>query len=113
MILDIFLSTRFFGAATSICPGDSPGASPSTDCSTSLPVTDATGATLQHAAQAVIGIFAVVAVLMIVIASLNIMLAQGDPQKVAKARETIIYALVGIVVAASAEVIVTFVLGQA
>ncbi len=38
--------------------------------------------------------------------------AQGEPQKMAQARNTILYAAIGIVVAASAEAIVTFVFGN-
>jgi len=94
---------------TANCPATDPSGG---DCSTGLPKVAATGVTLQHVVQAVIGIFAVVAVLMIVIAALNMMTAQGEPQKIAKARETILYALIGLVVAVSAEVIVTFVLSS-
>ncbi len=111
MIASLFI-TRIFGAARAVCPSDDPNKAPSANCETTLPVTSATGETVQNVAQVVIGIFAVVAVLMIVIAALNIMVAQGDPQKVAKARETIIYALIGLVVAVSAEVIVAFALGS-
>lgn len=79
---------------------------------TDLPRAGASSANLQHIIQIVLGIVAVVAVLIIVIAGLNFVVSQSDPQKVARARETIIYALVGLVVTILAEVIVTFVLGS-
>lgn len=83
-----------------------------TDCSTGLPTPDASSSNLQNFLQIIFAIFAVVAVLVIIIAAFNIVTAQGDPSKVAKQRGTIIYALVGLGVAISAEVIVTFVLGR-
>jgi type IV secretory pathway VirB2 component (pilin) len=79
---------------------------------TDLPQAGATSANLQNILQIVIGTFAVVAVLIIVIAGLNIVTAGGDPSKVAKARGAIIYALVGLVVAIMAEAIVSLVIGH-
>jgi hypothetical protein len=88
------------------------GSACSTDCSTGLPTAGASTSNLQGLLQIVLGIFAVIAVLVIVIESFNFVISQGDPQKVAKARSTILYALVGLVVAVSAELIVTLVLGH-
>ncbi len=68
--------------------------------------------TTTAAGKLVFGIFAVLAVLIIVIAAFNIVIAQGDPSKVAKQRGAIIYALVGLVLAISAEILVTAVLGR-
>jgi type IV secretory pathway VirB2 component (pilin) len=79
---------------------------------TNLPQGAASSSNLQHILQIVIGTLAAVAVLIIVIAGLNFVTAGGDSQKVAKARGTIVYALVGLVIAISAEAIVTFVLGN-
>ena len=44
----------------------------------------------------------VIAFLVIVIAGLRFILSQGDPDKSAKARNTVIYAVVGLVIAVSA-----------
>lgn len=79
---------------------------------TNLPVAKATSANLQHILQLAFGIIAVVAVLIIVIAAFQIVIAQEDSNQVAKARETIIYAAVGLAIAISAELIVSFVLGK-
>jgi hypothetical protein len=51
-----------------------------------------------------------VAVLMLVIAGLRFITAGGDSNAVAQARGTIIYAIVGLIIVASAQVIVHFVL---
>lgn len=61
----------------------------------------------------VIGIFAAVALLMIVIGGINYILSGGDPSKAGRAKNTIIYALVGLVIAMSAYAIVAFVIGAA
>jgi Type IV secretion system pilin len=80
-------------------------------CDTGLPSASASGS-LTSLLQVVFAVFGAIAVLMIVIAGLNFVTAQGDPSKVAKARNTIIYALVGLVIAVSAEAFVTFVIGR-
>ena len=51
-----------------------------------------------------------VAVLMIVIAGMKFVTSNGNPEAVASARNTIIYALVGVVIAASSQLIIRFVL---
>lgn len=84
----------------------------STTCDTGLPVVDSTSIQLQQVLQIVFGAIAAIAVLMIVISGLRFITAQGDPQGVAKARSTILYAVVGLVIAISAEIIVSFVLGK-
>jgi hypothetical protein len=51
----------------------------------------------------------IVAVLIIVLAGYLFVTAQGDPEKVAKARNYVIYAMIGVVVALLAQGIVSFV----
>jgi hypothetical protein len=48
------------------------------------------------------------AVLLLIIAGVRYMLAQGDPNKVAQAKSSILHALIGLVLAASAAAIVNF-----
>lgn len=79
---------------------------------TDLPTGGASGSNLQHLLELVIGVMGALAVLLIVIAGLNLVTAGGDPQKVAKARSTIVYALIGLVIAIAAEGIVVFVIGK-
>lgn len=53
-----------------------------------------------------------VAVLMVIIGGLSYVLSTGDPQKAAKAKNTILYAIIGLVVAIMATTIVGFVFGR-
>jgi type IV secretion system pilin len=53
-----------------------------------------------------------IALLIIVIAGFQYVISRGDPQATAKARSTIIYAVVGLVIVLSAAVITNFVIGQ-
>jgi hypothetical protein len=55
----------------------------------------------------------VIAVIMIIIGGIKFMTSQGDGGKTASARNTIIYALVGIIIVALAQTIVFFVLREA
>jgi uncharacterized membrane protein YidH (DUF202 family) len=53
-----------------------------------------------------------ISVLMFTIGGFRYITAQGDPQQLSKAKQTIIYAIVGVVVSVMAVTIVTFVLGK-
>lgn len=53
-----------------------------------------------------------IALIVIIVAGIRLMLSRGDPQGVAKARDTIIYAAVGLAVAVSAYTILNFVVGR-
>lgn len=57
-------------------------------------------------------IVAVAAVLVIVFAGFRYVIAMGDSSKIASAKDTIVFALVGLIVAAMAQVIVRFVLNK-
>jgi hypothetical protein len=103
--MTLAIKLGYVAGATAVCLGGG-------NCDTGLPTAAANSSALQHLLQIVFGIFGAIAVLMIVIAGLHFIEAQGDPSKIAKARNTIIYALVGLVIAISAEIIVSFVLGK-
>lgn len=60
----------------------------------------------------VFAILGALSVLFIVLGAFRMVTAQGDSQQVSKARSTIIYALVGLVVALLAEAFVAFVLDK-
>lgn len=53
-----------------------------------------------------------IAVLIVAIGGFQYVIAQGDPQKVAKAKNTIIYAVIGLVVVISGYAIVSFIIQQ-
>lgn len=58
----------------------------------------------------VIATTAAISLLFIVIGGFRYILSQGDPQGVSKAKGTVLYALIGLIVAIAAQVIVLFVL---
>ena len=75
-----------------------------------VPQPDLTSGSLQTILQIVFGLGGGIALLVIAIAGFNFVVSGGDPQKTAKARSAIIYALVGLVVCITAFSIVAFVL---
>ncbi len=74
-----------------------------------LPVVAANSATMADILSIVFNILGALALLIIVISGLRYILAGGDTAKVTKAKQAIIYALVGLVIALSAQAIVIFV----
>lgn len=70
----------------------------------------ADGSTLNELLQYVFAIGAGVAMIVIIIAGIQFMLSQGEPEKTKKARYAIIYAAIGLVLCALSFTIVKFVL---
>ena len=60
----------------------------------------------------IVGVLAIVAVIFIVVGGFNYMTSAGDTGKVQKAKNTIIYALIGLVIAVLAFAIVNFVISN-
>jgi len=85
---------------------------PGANCSVDLPMVGANNGSLTSILQIVFGIIGSVAVLIIVLAGLQLITSGGNPESAKKARETIIYAVAGLVIVVSAEIIVTFFLGK-
>ncbi|PJC22637.1 hypothetical protein CO059_02120 [candidate division WWE3 bacterium CG_4_9_14_0_2_um_filter_48_10] len=79
---------------------------------TNLPRVDASPAKLQDILSIIFGTIGALAFFVMVLGGFKYVLSGGDPTKVATAKSTIIYAGVGVVVAASAAIIVNFVLGR-
>lgn len=65
---------------------------------------------LQNVIRVTMAVIAMLSVLFIVIGGLKYVLAAGDPQQITKAKDTILYALVGLALAISTFVILSFVL---
>jgi hypothetical protein len=63
-------------------------------------------------ANVAIGIFSAVAVLIIVVAGFKYIIAKGEPQSMAQAKNMIVYALVGLAVCIMAFSIVNFVIAR-
>jgi hypothetical protein len=76
-----------------------------------LPQT-ASASGIQSILQIALGVLAALSVLFIVIGGLRMVLSQGSPEDTSKGRSTMIYALVGLVLALIAEAFVSFVLDQ-
>jgi len=91
--------------AESISPGNLPGAptpaNPTPNSLTSV-------AALQTILGVVFGIIGALALLIITVSGLRYITSAGDPEKTTRARNGIIYALVGLILAISAEAIVAF-----
>ncbi len=58
------------------------------------------------------GIVGIVAVIMIVVAGFKYITAAGDSNKVASAKNTLVFAIIGLIIVALAQVIVRFVLNK-
>jgi len=79
---------------------------------TKLPQTPATQATLNRALTIFFMSIGAVAVLMIVVGGIRFVYARSDPNKVTQARNVILYALIGLVVSATAAAMVNNILGR-
>ena len=88
------------------------GTADNNTCLTNLPTVQANQAALTQFLSIIFGVIAAVAVLIIVIQGIKFALTQGDPQKAADARKSIIYTVVGLGVSVSAELIVRLVIGK-
>ena len=67
---------------------------------------------VQGILTAVIGALATVAVVVIIIGGVGYMTSSGDAGKVKKAKDTILYGIIGLVICALAFAIVNFVVGK-
>lgn len=72
----------------------------------------ATGDTIANALKLVFGVAGAVALIIITIAGLQYVLSQGNPQSTAKAKDTILYAIVGLVICIFGFAIVQFVVSR-
>jgi len=78
--------------------------------STGLPTISASSGELQTILQIFFAILGAIAVLFVIVGGLKYTLSGGNPQEMQKAKDTIIYSIVGLIVAISAEAIVSFAL---
>ncbi len=67
-------------------------------------------ATVKGILNWIFGIIGIVAVVMIIIGGFNMMISSGDPGKVKKGKDTILYGIIGLVIALLAFAIVNFVI---
>lgn len=74
-----------------------------------VPKTELTNNSFQSGLQLVFGLAGAIAAIMVVLAGMKYVLSRGNPQETAKAKDGILYALVGLAVCMLAFTIVTFV----
>lgn len=77
-----------------------------------VPKVQANNTTLSTIVSMVLAIAGSISLLMIVIGGLRYILAHGDPSATAQAKNTILYAIIGLLVSMMAFGIVAFVLGK-
>ena len=77
-----------------------------------IPQTDITSTKVNDIYSLIFGIAGGIAVIIIILGGVKFITSQGDPQALAKARNTIIYAAIGLAVSVAAFSIVTFVIGK-
>lgn len=103
-----------YSASAGICPADAPNQSATSlaECYVVPPegVSDDLLGTVQNIINIVIGLVAVVAVVVMIIGGISFITSQGDAPKITKARNTILYGVVGLIIAVLSFAIVTFVL---
>lgn len=81
------------------CPVDSDNS----QCNVNLPQVVADRATITPILQIFFGVLGLVAVIIIIFAGLKFITGQGEPQRIKEARNTIIWAILGLIIALSAE----------
>lgn len=110
------LSPAYAADQTVLCPNGQPAQSGYESCyqdnKTGVFSNSDLMGTLTVIINVVVGVVGFVAVAMIVIGGISFATSQGDTARVAKARNTILYGVVGLVVALLAFAIVNFVLGS-
>lgn len=96
-----------------LCPDGTTWATDLSACSTAseFAKTDLM-TTVNTIINVIIGLVGFIAVVVLIIGGINFITSQGDTGKVTKARNTILYGVVGLVVALLAFAIVNFVLGS-
>jgi len=100
---------RFFGQVFKSCTPEQ--AATDKACSP-LPNIEAGPDQLKTILGIAFGIIGVAAVIYMMLAGMKFVTSQGNPEQAAKARQSIIYGAIGLLVAASAETILFFVLGR-
>ncbi|HSX46177.1 MAG TPA: pilin [Candidatus Saccharimonadia bacterium] len=77
-----------------------------------LPTSAASHSAVQTILSIVFGLVGALALLMITLSGLRYITSAGNPDKAGKAREALIYSLVGLAIALTAEAIVNFVVNR-
>lgn len=100
---------RFLSDTVSNCKA---GTDASGFCATNLPEISANKSSVTQVLSIVFGVAAGVALISLMIAALNYVTAFSDQDKIVRSRRAIIYSILGLVIALSAEAIVLTVVGR-
>lgn len=77
-----------------------------------LPTTSANDTTLRNVFSVVLALAGAVAVAFIVFGGIKYMLSQGDAGDIKQSKDTILYAIVGLIIVAISFMLVNYVIGQ-
>lgn len=113
VVMSIFGIVRPVSAAVNCPPGSLRSGSAETlaDCNVAENE-DTLMATVFNVIRVVLGVLGLVAAIVIIVGGVQYMTAAGDAAKVAKAQNTILFAVVGLIIAILAFVIVNFVIAN-
>lgn len=104
-----YAESLFSGAKSEACAGTHlSGPATNADCSDADETT--LSQTIQNGINFVSIVVGIIAVVMIIIGGIRFVVSNGDSAKVSTAKNTIMYALIGLILVALAQVIVKFVL---
>lgn len=105
------ISTPALAASTSICsnPGISQEIKAASGCGGGG---GNLASVIQNILNVVIGLSGIIAVIFIVVGGISFITSSGDAGKIKKAKDTVLYAVIGLIVCALAFVIVNWVVGS-
>lgn len=81
-------------------------------CDTGLPAVDGGNSQLSIILQIVFAIIGAVALINIILSGFKLVISLGNPEALAKARNTIVFAAIGLAIAVSAEILVSLLLNR-
>jgi TRAP-type C4-dicarboxylate transport system permease small subunit len=99
-------------AADVTCPAGSERSTAPTLAGCNVKEDDSLMPTVKTIIDVIIGVLGIVAVIVIVLGGVQYTLSTGDPGRIKKAKDTILYGIIGLVVAILAYAIVNFVLSS-
>lgn len=98
--------TKLYVLLAAGLPGTPKNCVEADQCATTLPGVQGSAVQFRAILEVAFGVFAALAVLVIVIASINLITGGGEPEKISRAKKTIVFALIGLAIALLAESIV-------
>ncbi len=113
--LAAFAGAALFGLsqrALAACDSVSDGASGGANCAKSAGTPTELGPSITNIVNTILIMIGVVAIIAIIIAGFRFALSQGNEKNISAARDTILYAVIGLVVAILSYAIVHFVIGR-